>query len=102
MLHMRKTVWNEQLENTLEKLHKNMGGTRSVEAETRAQAGVPKAPEAFEQAINGRGGRGKGGMSAKQMQQQNEAAFNAFNSNSLDACPHCGRTFLAERLEKYC
>ena len=40
-------------------------------------------------------------MSAKQMQQQNEAAFNAFNSNSLDACPHCGRTFLAERLEKH-
>eukprot|EP00944_MAST-04C_sp_MAST-4C-sp1_P014636 g14636.t1 len=67
----------------------------------RERKPVPKAPAAFEQAINGRGGRGKSGMSAKQMQQQNEAAFNAFNSNSLDACPHCGRTFLAERLEKH-
>ena len=38
MLHMWKTIWNEQPENTLEELHKNMGGTRSVEAETRAQA----------------------------------------------------------------
>ena len=67
----------------------------------RERKPVPKAPAAFEQAIGGKGGSGKSGMSAKQMQQQNEAAFNAFNSNSLDACPHCGRTFLAERLEKH-
>ena len=67
---------------------------------------VPKAPATIEQALNGRkkksSSRGGGkGMSAKAMQEQNEAAFNAFNSNSLDACPHCGRTFLAERLEKH-
>ena len=67
---------------------------------------VPKAPATIEQALNGRkkksSSRGGGkGMSAKEMQEQNEAAFNAFNSNSLDACPHCGRTFLAERLEKH-
>ena len=100
MLHMWKTIWNEQPENTLEELHKNMGGARSVEAETRKASRFRK-PQRHLESNRWKEGRGKSGMSAKQMQQQNEAAFNAFNSNSLDTCPHCGRTFLAERLEKH-
>jgi hypothetical protein len=71
----------------------------------RERKPVPKAPAAIEQALNGKSSNNKRGgrsvMSATEMQAQNEAAFNAYNSNSLNACPHCGRTFLAERLEKH-
>ncbi|CAN0162953.1 unnamed protein product, partial [Discosporangium mesarthrocarpum] len=49
---------------------------------------VPKEPEVQEV---------QGVSEHKQLEVQNQAAMESFNNEALEACAHCGRTFLPER-----
>lgn len=40
---------------------------------------------------------GRGGEAAGLLDAQNQAATEVFNTESLEACEHCGRTFLQDR-----
>jgi hypothetical protein len=40
----------------------------------------------------------KSGGKAAALEAQNLAAFEAFQTESLEPCPHCARTFLPDRL----
>ena len=49
----------------------------------------------------GGGGGGGGGRlpTAKELEEINRASTQAFNTEALDTCAHCGRTFLPEKLK---
>jgi hypothetical protein len=57
---------------------------------------LPTPPENFERAI------ASGDiehMDERAINAQNTAAFDSYNTEALDSCPHCGRSFLAEPLK---